>query len=377
MDDRSRLNHAQQLMDAFSVRTGLQVGEGDPGRRYLWTDAFAVHAFLGLSHALHEEKYRQQAIHLVELVHEHLGKFHPQDSRQGRISALSDDTGRQKPTIAGLRIGKELPERRKDESYNSRLEWERDGQYFHYLSRWINALLQVHHETRDQKYLFQARDLFLATNKFIYGSGTGLSMYWKMDTELSKPLVPSMGAHDPLEGLLCGLSIKNGLFEEDKKVEDLIEKFEIMCRGKTWATSDPLGIGGLLLNAVRAAQLEALGMKLPVAVKSRKLYKESIESMTGLYGFGKDENPNRRLPFRECGFSLGLQIAKAFQDILLTTSSPEALEEFFLIAIKIEEFWMNSQHKEAGTWRDHLDINSVSLAASLIAPEAPDLFSAV
>lgn len=372
MENEVILKQAGELMDSFAARTGLRSGEGNPARRYLWTDAFAVHAFFGLHHTFREDKYKKQAILLVDLVHDHLGKFHPQDSRQGWISGLREDVGKLKPTIAGLRIGKELPERKKEESYNSRLEWERDGQYFHYLSRWIVALLQVHRETMEEKYLLRARDLFLATEKFIYGSGSGLAMYWKMDTQLSAPLVASMGAHDPLEGLLCGLSLENAIFEEDKEVENLIKKFELMCRDRTWITSDPLGIGGLLLNAVRAAQLETAGMLLPASVKSKKLVEESIKSLRGLYGFGKDENPNRRLPFRECGLSLGLRVAKAFKNTLFVTSSTGSLDDYPELATQIEEFWL--KHKDAATWKDHEDINTVSLASSLIASEAPEVF---
>jgi DUF2075 family protein len=364
MENESRIEQAQELMDAFAIRTGLLGNEENASRRYLWTDAFAVQAFFGLLRTLGDEKYRQQAIRLIDFVHEHLGKFHLQDSRTGWISGMDEQAG------------KELPERQKDQSYNSRLEWERDGQYFHYLSRWMIALLQAHLETGNKKYLSNARDLFLSTQKFIYESGTGLAMYWKMDTQLSRPLVPSMGAHDPLEGLLCGLSLKNAIFEEDKKVEALIGKFEIMCRGKTWNTTDPLGIGGLLLNAVRAAQLEIEGVDLPSSVRSTKLMRESIASLKSLHDFGKDKNPNRRLAFRECGLSLGLRIAKHSKNAFFDTSFSEDLKEFFDLAPEIEDFWLMREHQKATTWQEHLDINAVSLAASVIASEAPEAFSA-
>lgn len=373
MENVSKLKEAQQLMDDFAARTGLTAG--DTSQRYLWTDAFAVQSFFGLSHALDSEAYKQQALKLIELVHEHLGKYHPQDTRKGWISGLSEEEAKTRPTIAGLRIGKELPERKNDESYNSRLEWERDGQYFHYLSRWMMALLQAFTETNDKKYLFEARDLFLSTKKFIYGSGNALAMYWKMDTELSRPLVPSMGHHDPLEGLLCGLSIKNAIFEEDKTLNSLIQKFEAMCENKTWETTDPLGIGGLLLNAVRAAELEAEGVELPASVKAQKLLRESMDSLIRLNGFGKDDNPNRRLAFRECGLSLGLRVLKGSKNAIFGTSSVEGFEQFFPLASAIEEFWLNGKHRQASTWTDHLDINSVSLAASQIAIEAPEVFS--
>lgn len=373
MDNSSKLKQAKQLMDGFAALTGLTAG--DASRRYLWTDAFAVQSFFGLSHALNSEEYQQRGLQLIDLVHQHLGKFHSKDSRKGWISGLTEDEAKTRPTIAGLRIGKDLPERKNDESYNSKLEWERDGQYFHYLSRWMITLLQAFNETKDKKYLFQAKDLFLATGKFLYGSGRGLAMYWKMDTKLSRPLVPSMGHHDPLEGLLCGMSIKNAIFEEDQNLDALINKFEIMCEGKSWTTPDPLGIGGLLLNTARAGELQAQGVHMPASVKVQKLYRESLDSLTGLYGFGKDTNPNRRLAFRECGLSLGLRVITASKNDIFETSSEEGFKQFYPLASEIETFWLDKEHRRASTWKDHLDINAVSLAASQIAHEAPEVFS--
>lgn len=375
MANKNNLKQAEQLMTNFVERTGIRGTKGHPGRRYLWTDAFAVKCFFGLSRALNDEDYRQLAIELIDLVHYHLGRYHPQDERQGWISGLSEEEGRLRSTAAGLRIGKKLPERQQDQSYNSRLEWERDGQYFHYLSRWMSALLQAHKEVRDEKYLLHARDLFLATDKFIYGSGAGLAMYWKMDTELSRPLVPNMGAHDPLEGMLLGLSLKNALFEKDEEVEALIEKFEIMCRGKSWTTTDPLGVGGLLLDAVRAEELEHSGINLPPSIEANKLFEESAESLAGLPDF-KEKDPNRRLAFRECGLSLGLRITEPSKNAIINTSSTKLPEKKFYLASKIEEFWLDHEHQQAASWVEHLDINAISLAASLIAQEAPEAFSA-
>lgn len=375
MEVASKIQEAKQLMDDFAIRTGLDGAKGDPTLRYLWTDAFAVLAFFGMARILKEDSYSQMALRLIDLVHEHLGKFHPRDKRKGPISGLSEKEAKLDPTAAGLRIGKKLPERQKDQSYNSQLEWERDGQYFHYLSRWMIVLLQAYKETKDEKYIFYAKRLFLSTRKFIYGSGSALAMYWKMDTELSRPLVSSMGHHDPLEGLLCGLGIKNAILEEDPEMDELIKKFKFMCEGKSWATTDPLGIGGLLLNAVRSADLQVKGISLPSSVKPGKLFKECHDSLMGTAGLGKDENPNRRLAFRECGLSLGLQVTRGFKNDIFDTSSVEGLTQFFPLASELEDFWLNREHRQASTWKDHLDINSVTLAASLLASEVPGVFS--
>ncbi len=42
-----------------------------------------------------------------------------------------------------MRIGKPLNERKPSEPFDERLEWDRDGQYYHYLTKWMHALHQV------------------------------------------------------------------------------------------------------------------------------------------------------------------------------------------------------------------------------------------
>ena len=136
----------------------------------------------------------------------------PQDLRQGWISGLSEEEGEKHPTKAGLRIGKEMPERREDQPYHEQEEWNRDGQYFHYLTRWVSALLEAHRESGEEKYATWAAELLLTSEKFIYRKGNQLRMYWKMSTDLSRPLVFSMGAHDPLEGLILALKRTAGSY---------------------------------------------------------------------------------------------------------------------------------------------------------------------
>ena len=74
-------------------------------------------------------------------VHQVLGKHRPDESVQGWLSGLGEDEGHKHPTIGGLRIGKKLPERKPSEAYDDRLEWDRDGQYYHYVTKWMHALI--------------------------------------------------------------------------------------------------------------------------------------------------------------------------------------------------------------------------------------------
>ncbi len=198
------LDKVREIMLEFSDLTGLS-GSGKPPKRYLWTDAFAVCNFLELYRQTREEHFRDLALRLVAQVHQLLGRHRPDDSRTGWISGLGEEEGAKHPTIGGLRIGKPLPERRAVEPYDAELEWDRDGQYFHYLTKWMQALNQVSRATGDWQYNRWALELArTAQARFVTLSPSGIRnrMYWKMSIDLAFPQVPSMGQHDPLDGFI-------------------------------------------------------------------------------------------------------------------------------------------------------------------------------
>ncbi|MCK9278181.1 MAG: hypothetical protein M0P22_08855, partial [Methanoculleus sp.] len=148
----------RDLMAEFAGLTGLDPPHTRP-RRYLWTDAYAVCNYLELFRRTGDETYRDLALHLVDLVHHTLGRHRDDDSRTGWISGLPDEEGEAHPTRGGLRIGKLLPERRPDEPFDERLEWDRDGQYYHYLTKWMHALNRVSRVTGDPIYTRWAVEL--------------------------------------------------------------------------------------------------------------------------------------------------------------------------------------------------------------------------
>lgn len=376
--DNEKLKTAKKLMDSFSERTGLVGGDNQADRRYLWTDAFAVKTFFGLYQSLENKSYRERALKLIELVHKHLGRHHPRDERTGWISGLPEEEGKEKPTVNGLRIGKELPERKENEPFNERLEWNRDGQYFHYLTRWFQALMLAWRETQDPDadYLEKARDLLTAGTKFI-SRDEPLRLYWKMSTDLKRPLVRSMGAHDPLEGLLCILSMKSTSFDLPPKLESAEKDFRQLCAGQDWRTTDSLGIGGLLTNTAKSFELATQNMDLPPAVQPEKLLEESLSSLKAFAGtFDLRLSASRRLAFRECGLSLGLRTLKGTATIPDDlTATIRKLDQFIPLADQIEDFWSLPQNQQSSTWKDHLDINAVSLASSLTASHYPAAFS--
>ncbi|MBK6264957.1 hypothetical protein JKA74_07905 [Marivirga sp. S37H4] len=372
----TKISIAQNLMDGFAKRTGItKEVSGDPYRRYLWTDAFAVQSFFGLKQLTGEEKYHDYALKLIDEVHDKLGKYHPEDKRLGAISGLNEEEAIKHPTINGLRIGKRLKERTIDQPVDEQMEWERDGQYFHYNTRWANALFQAEAQTHDQKYANWAAELCLAGKKFINKTKENVQMHWKMSVDLSRPLVPSMGAHDPLEGLICLLTAKDKAPEVFTVYDETLGNFKILCSGTDWTTTDPLGLGGLLLNTIRVTELSQK-MEVPDSIKPNVLlvnFNKGLEMY--LQDYDPDSPASQRLAFRECGLSLGLRaIWGQKEDFKKWGTNIEPLRPYISLADETESFWSNSENLATDTWTSHLDINEVSLAASIIAKGVPECF---
>lgn len=146
------------IMQAFAERTGLSPATIQP-RRYLWTDAYAVCNYLSLFRRTGEPHYERLALALIEQVHQTLGRHRADDPRSGWISGLDEVQGARHPTAGGLRIGKPLNERGRHERADEALEWDRDGQYFHYLTKWMHALCRAAAVTGDARYQRWAAEL--------------------------------------------------------------------------------------------------------------------------------------------------------------------------------------------------------------------------
>jgi len=364
MDERTR--QASQLMLRFAERTGL--GFEHPPRRYLWTDAFAVCNFLALDRATGDSSYRELALELVERVHHTLGRHRPDDARRGWISGLSEPEGEAHPTRGGLRIGKPLPERAPGEPLDDRLEWDRDGQYFHYLTRWMHALDRMARSTGRATFSAWACELAEAAQRaFTYQPHPGgrKRMYWKMSIDLTRPLVPSMGQHDPLDGFVTSLQLDataRALGSSSRpRLAEASADFGSMIEPGRLATSDPLGLGGLLVDLYRIEQLLAGGGLEGLAGLRDALL---AASLLGLRRYA--EGPDLRLPashrlaFRELGLAIGLA------GVLAQARGCEDLARFASLGTEIESFWLAPAHREVDSWREHEDINDVMLATSLV-----------
>jgi len=277
-------------------------------RRSLWTDAFAVCTLAGLGHATGESRYGELALGLVDRVHHVLGRHRPDDVRAGWISGLADAEGERHPTCGGSRIGKPHPERAASAPVDDRLEWDRDGQYFHYLTKWMHALDQTTRSTGQPLFTTWARELAHAAHQaFTYVPRTGgpKRMYWKLSSDLSRPLVASMGQHHPLDGLVTCLQLEATSPGSEPSLREASADFAAMVDPRGLATGDPLGLGGLLSDAYRLAQLTP-----PHADADGLLDALLAAAAVGLRHYVAQPDlgarAHHRLAFRELGLAIGL-----------------------------------------------------------------------
>jgi hypothetical protein len=372
---------AARLMSEFARRTGLHP-TSQTQQRYLWTDAFAVCNFLELFRRTGDQIYRRCATDLVDKVHWVLGRYRPDDMRRGWISGLDEESGRQHPTSGGLRIGKPLGERPAGEPIDERLEWDRDGQYFHYLTKWMHALCRTGFVTGDSSYSRWAVELGEAAFKgFVRRSRSGevAGVYWKMSTDLSRPLVAATGQHDALDGFITFREARLAASKMpiDAGVADLsggIKSLSGLCQHRDWTTDDPLGLGGLLFDACRLCQLP--GQHHSGDVPLLKEITDACER--GIVAFRNSRNLARpaphRLAFRELGLAIGLRalpiIAGAAKPI---HGAADPLWHSGSLADEIVSAWLPYAQKPDDSWHAHRDINDVMLATALI----PDTFLSI
>lgn len=128
------------------------------GKRYLWTDAFGVVLLVSLHRALGEPRFLADAEWVVGEVERVLGR-----SRGIRIGEASD----------------------------------RDGQYYHYLAKWIFALTRL----GALRPTYRARALELVGEIHEPFIRRGIGVVWKMEEDLSGPYPGfGLGALDAFDG---------------------------------------------------------------------------------------------------------------------------------------------------------------------------------
>jgi len=193
-----------------------------------------------------------------------------------------------------------------------------------------------------------------------------------------------MGQHDPLDGLITyqqlqATAMKSAEPHAESPLGTEIAEMTAMCEGMTWTTDDPLGIGGLLSDACRLAQV----MIRTNLRESDRLGSLLRDADVGLENFVRSRPLNAsaeyRLGFRELGLSIGLHAIVKMQRTI--EQHPEnfsnqqelharlsGLTRFLPLIELIERFWLAKDNQQSNSWTGHRDINTVMLATSL-APE--------
>jgi len=183
-------------------------------RRYLWTDSFAILNFLSMAHhrnltSAHEGEREcvEAAKHLAHTVKETLGYPRP----DGNFPMLKRSDGRS--GYVGLRIGK--LEARSESDAGMAF----DGQYWHYLDKWLfaNSRLALYLEDKSMvgEVMMDAKEIlekFLSVNN----NGTPQGLHWKLNTDMS-PIV-SLGRPRPSSDAVSAYVVYNVIEQTAKKL---------------------------------------------------------------------------------------------------------------------------------------------------------------
>ena len=215
-------------------------------------------------------------------------------------------------------------------------------------------------------------------------------MVWKMSIDLSRAQVPSMGKHDPLDGYITSLQLTATAAalpvpDTGPKLARETGEYARMIRDGDWTTDDPLGLGGLLIDAFRVQQLLYQGVTMEPLLLENLL----DAAITGLHFYARSDElwqPARfRLAFRELGLAIGLQAVERMQHALASQGQHDAekpgerarldtLMRYTGLRDDIEAFWRTPEHQHNDTWAEHRDINEVMLASSLAPDGLLELF---
>ncbi|OQV17347.1 hypothetical protein BV898_08596 [Hypsibius exemplaris] len=309
--------------------------------RYLWTDAYGVCNYLTLFKETGEAQYCTQAKNLISAVHDTLGK-----TRDGGAARLGNSPPEQ-PLLGGLRIGKP------DEEGPG---MSGDGQYFHYLTKWMFALNRMSLAVKEPRYNQWAIEMARAVHwKFCAPDGN--RMYWKMSIDLSRPLTTAEGGLDTFDGLTIymllqetaksfvpdfdGLGTREKSQWEQENLKPEIDHMQelVATRISRYTAHDTLDAGEALW----------LAHFFPEEDYACQLKRRAGQAVEQLWLAGEFIGPPTvRLGFREFGTTIGVQM------------HPDLWKTWEGRVEKLHELWL--EHLQA---RDN-DITPVMYCTSLI-----------
>lgn len=306
-------------------------------RRYLWTDAFGVLAFVSIAD-LHEKegnadeanKYRQAADTLIRTVHQCLGS--PRSDKPVDAMTASEDS----PTgYVGLRIGKTSS--RKVTDYGMQY----DGQYWHYVDKWLLALARAGHVADGIRIAKSCFPAFFDTG--YDGTGWNGGIRWKLSVDASAPpsLEKAAASDDTLVALIVFSILEAHRTSDDMpSLRDEIGQLRVALKGyRPRVTDDPLGWG---LEAMYDQWLEGHPRQRALAkLQSSALHPSHLS-----------------LPFRLYGAMIGARVAGE------RVAPPGGVDRLVELSLQHEARAAARGHEE------HSTINRVMLAMCLLCPGA-------
>lgn len=305
-------------------------------RRYLWTDAFGVLAYTSIAemYEMNNEKGKANTYHracdkLINTVHECLGS--PRSN--AKDDAMKIDPSSTSPTgHVGLRIGK--LHSRKVTDYGM----EYDGQYWHYVDKWLLALARAGHVNEG---LHIAKSCFSAFFDVDHGG-----IRWKLSVDSTAP--PSLRYAGPSDDTLVALIVFSILEaararvcgDDAPSLSDEIQMLKSALIGyKPRVTNDPLGWG-----------LDSMYDQYLAGKPRTRMLASTHESALHL--------SHLSLPFRLYGAMIGARVAG--EEV-----APKAkVDRLIEMSLKYEGEIMERGHEE------HSSINRVMLAMCLLCPGA-------
>jgi hypothetical protein len=152
-----------------------------------------------------------------------------------------------------------------------------------------------------------------------------------------------------------------------------IADYTAMLADSPLETGDPLGLGGLLADAWRIAQLA----ECAALADGRLLARVLAAARAGLDEYVRAgewrADPSRRLAFRELGLAIGLAALGPLRATLDQWPAPappiarlvDELARHAALGAALGACWSEPAHRRAPAWIEHRDINDVMLATWL------------
>lgn len=305
-------------------------------RRYLWTDAFGVLSYVSIAERYklegnsgEAEKYKRAANMLVDVVHQTLGSPRSEKSEDHMTKDASSPTG-----YVGLRIGKVDSRRVTDYGMSY------DGQYWHYVDKWLLALARSGHVSEG---------IQIAKSCFPYffddggdGTGWGGGIRWKLSVDASAPpsLQRARASDDTLVALIVFSILEAHRVPSDASLKDEINQLNVALQGyRPRVTDDPLGWG---LEAMYDQYIK--GHPRQAALKEHQPYALHSSHLS--------------LPFRLYGAMIGARIAGE------SVASQQKVDQLVSLSLRHEA------RAAASGMEEHSSINRVMLAMCLLCPGA-------